>query len=504
MFSLFRPAVCKVSQFTQAVKELGRSTCWQHALSLAQRRRPIPFDTCSAAITACGNGQQWQVALQLLWQHVRQAYTSSAHVFVAAINACSRVSQWQRACALLKIMRLQKVPENLYAYSSVISALRGAAQWKDALQVLIDMESRTVERNVVILNGVLSVCAAAGEWQQACQLFYEASKQYVDEITYNTVLNALSEGAQWQLALHCFETFPSNTLEKSARAVASVMKACQRAEQWPYALTIFQLCCREGIGTNLVVRNIAISSCAAGSLWHAAVALTCCQEADVRSYNAALTALANEGLWERSLQLLAHLQIRRCKVSVVTYNSVLAACERSGQWEFALQFLCELSQIELQADAITFNTLISTCTKARRWLEGVKLLMGMRKAGFTTDVMIGTAIMKACTLSGQWQWALCVLSLYGSCADLALLSAGMSACKKSSQWQIASWLSSSVRQRRLNVDVVAFNSLISSMVVTLIVKCSGVPHLFALFSSTGCRYCGCKEALGTRPAPQTT
>ena len=370
------------------------------------------------------------------------------------------------------MMRINAVPENVYAYTAVISAMHGAALWREALQVLVEMGSRTVQKNSVAVNAALSACAAAGEWQQACQLLYMATfRQLVDGVTYSTFLNALAQSAQWRLALSIFEELPSKSVDVRVHAVTSVISACQRAEQWEHALVIFQCCSLHGIEKNLVAHNAAITAFASGSLWELAIAFTLHDDsfsADIRTFNAAMSALAKTGLWRRGLQLLSGLQRRAMRANIVTYNTLLAACERSGHGESALRILKKMRRVLVQADAVSFNTLISTCAKASCWQEGVALFRNMEQARVNAENMAGTAIIKACASCAQWQQALKVLSIYGARADLYLLSSGISICQRTSAWQTALGLFADLHRTRLTLDAVVCNSVLSSLAAAIL------------------------------------
>ena len=74
-------------------------------------------------------------------------------------------------------------------------------------------------------------------------------------------------------------------------------------------------------------------------------------DADVVTFNALLTALANAqplAQWERSLRLLRSLPSRGVSPDIISYNAVLSALGKGGQWRRALALLDSLRKAERQ------------------------------------------------------------------------------------------------------------------------------------------------------------
>lgn len=66
------------------------------------------------------------------------------------------------------------------------------------------------------------------------------------------------------------------------------------------------------------------------------------------SYNAALSACASGRQWAAALSVLQHMRHEGVAPNVVSFNAVLSACQRSGQWERALMLLDEMRQVFLR------------------------------------------------------------------------------------------------------------------------------------------------------------
>eukprot|EP00975_Prorocentrum_lima_P048631 10175438-Prorocentrum_lima.AAC.1 len=62
-------------------------------------------------------------------------------------------------------------------------------------------------------------------------------------------------------------------------------------------------------------------------------------EANIISYNAAISACEKGGEWVRALELLVGMVDAKVEASVISYNAAITACRHAGEWTRALQLL---------------------------------------------------------------------------------------------------------------------------------------------------------------------
>jgi len=79
--------------------------------------------TYNAAISACGQGGQWERALPLLEGMKERGLEPDIITYSAAISACGKDGQWERALALLEEMKKRGLEPNNITYSAIIEAL---------------------------------------------------------------------------------------------------------------------------------------------------------------------------------------------------------------------------------------------------------------------------------------------------------------------------------------------------------------------------------------------
>ena len=93
------------------------------------------------------------------------------------------------------------------------------------------------------------------------------------------------------------------------------------------------------------------------------------------TFNAAISACAKGGEWQKALDLVDELkQQRGLEPDVITYTAAISACAKGGQWLTALELLDELKHRGLEPNIITYSAAISACEKGRQWETGIDIL----------------------------------------------------------------------------------------------------------------------------------
>ncbi|CAE8675225.1 unnamed protein product [Polarella glacialis] len=121
----------------------------------------------------------------------------------AAISACEKGGQWQLALNLLSLMPNAKVVPNDFTYSSAISACSKGGQWQLALNLLSLMPEARVVPDQINYNAAISACEKGGQWQLALNLLslMPLARVVPDEITYSAAINACEHSGQCALAV---------------------------------------------------------------------------------------------------------------------------------------------------------------------------------------------------------------------------------------------------------------------------------------------------------------
>ncbi|CAE8738724.1 unnamed protein product [Polarella glacialis] len=152
---------------------------------------------CSAAISACAKGSQWQLALDLLASRMPEMSVAPVAVsYTAAIAACSNGRQWQLALGLMSSMPQESIAPDGVSFTAAMSACEKGGQWQLALGLLGQMPAVRLRPTETNFNAAIDACSKAGEWQQALGLLGKMSEfnllpndiSYFDAVSVNSYL----------------------------------------------------------------------------------------------------------------------------------------------------------------------------------------------------------------------------------------------------------------------------------------------------------------------------
>lgn len=161
--------------------------------------------------------------------------------------------------------------------------------------------------------------------------------------------------------------------------------------------------------------------------------------------------------WEAAISSLDHASTR-------AYNIAIDACGKGGQWQLALLLFDELKRIGLEADTVTFNSAISACRgHPGTWFLALSILDEANEWGFADLVSFSTAI-SASEQSDNWQIALALLCKVKELKlqlNTITYNSAINVLGKMHEWQGALLLLSEV-SRQLPCTLVSYNSAITA------------------------------------------
>jgi len=174
-----------------ALDACSRAMEWARAMTLleemAKSKMFIDKISCTSAMTACDRASRWPIALKLFtslacrppgyerhWAGPRQnsGVLHPDHMtYSVAISACGKGSHWTVALEILKEaqsdsrLRLRQEP-----YGAAITACGKAQRWADALEVLGSLESQQVIPGQVSFGAAAEACTSSARLDKAMEL----------------------------------------------------------------------------------------------------------------------------------------------------------------------------------------------------------------------------------------------------------------------------------------------------------------------------------------------
>lgn len=316
-------------------------------------------------------------------------------------------------------------------------------------------QEQQLEVNAYHCSATLSACATTGEWQLALHLLTESAVSEVRALAklrccffstfkhmfqhrhlnhrvcsgYNSALDAVLKGGQWELALELFVSMRSWRLQPDAVSCSGALAACGALSRWQRGLAfvsglipdevVFTGCMSlsswglalrywhllaektrptrpNQISCNSAVKNIWPAS---GALlismaewrrhpdaWTRAALMSREWEASLQVLRTDGTRAGTDGTdradevvfnaamdllpWESSLQLMDHMSAARPKPGKVTLTAAALAC--ATRWE-SVEMLLEMQRLQIRSDVFAFNTALS----CERWQRALARLFRM-------------------------------------------------------------------------------------------------------------------------------
>ena len=268
------------------------------------------------------------------------------------------------------------------------------------------------------------------QWQAALLLL--EGQTFPDVFACKNVAQTLAQSNRWRESIVLLEQMSQQNLQIDVVTATRITKSCGQARKWEGAVWIFNLLQHQR-AADVVLRGAAVSACAAGGVWIAAVNLLgAMQGLDVVACSSAITACERGQHWEGALALLKDMQDEAVQPNVITYNAAMGACEKGGSWQSAFDLFSEMEESKIPPSAVSYSALISACRRASDWERALCLLSRTEP-----NNIIYSCAMEALLVAERWQLALLLWSNFrktGEEADAPLLSTAMSAWAQGGGW----------------------------------------------------------------------
>lgn len=181
-------------------------------------------------------------------------------------------------------------------------------------------------------------------------------------------------------------------------------------------------------------------------------------------HNQALSALARQSRWQPAIELLQSMRSKVLRLSDYSLGPAVNALGSTAKWQDAISLLMqEWFQRGLQPNSVIVGAAAAGCERAREWLRALLLLDATSHVANTVAWNSG---ISTCDKAGQWPWAIWLLlrglPQHSLKPTVISLTAALSACQKAGELEIAEGLLRGASSQNIQVDIMAYNSLVSS------------------------------------------
>lgn len=194
-------------------------------------------------------------------------------------------------------------------------------------------------------------------------------------IAHNSAISACEKGEQWSFALGLLRELRRQEHRPDRISHNSLATACEKSSLWEFAGDALAGAAAGASATDLVAHNVATSAAARAGRW--ALALECLSrsrplfrrdggsswEPDIVSFVTAVSAAEKGQQWRWALQLLGAMSCCSLRPGSVGCNAALLACCGSAgaagqKWAWALRLLAEMAMWELEVEALNYGKVL--------------------------------------------------------------------------------------------------------------------------------------------------
>ncbi|XP_077223474.1 pentatricopeptide repeat-containing protein At3g29290-like [Tasmannia lanceolata] len=380
-------------------------------------------------------------ALELYMSIEASGLRPSIHACNSLLSCLLRNGSLNNALKVFDIMK-EKETVTGHTYSLILKAVASAQGCDSALKMFVELEGeRTLKRSfdAVVYNTMIAVCGKANNWVQMEGLWRKLKEDgYCGTmVTYRVLISTFVRCGQTELALDAFQEMVQNKLKPCEDVMKAIIGACAKEGKWALALDVFQLMLDGGLKPNAIAYNALINCLGkAGEVdlafriynlmkssrhvadvytWNALLSALYrgnryadvlqlfesirrekSSDLNAHHYNVTLMSCQRLGLWDRSLQLLWHMEASGIPISTVSYNHVIGACEAARKPQVALQVYKHMIHQKRNPDTFTYLSLIRSCVWGSLWAEAEEILDYV-----TPDASLYNALIHGMCLRGR-------------------------------------------------------------------------------------------------------
>eukprot|EP00250_Pteridium_aquilinum_P018853 c24218_g1_i1 orf=516-2621(+) len=303
----------------------------QDVFDMLETRDIVSWTELIAGYTDSGLGSK---ALNLFEEMLRQGLCPDAVTFTCALKACGMTRALEKGRALH----------------------RKAAR-------------EGFRNDPTLCNTLISMYGKCGSLEEAREVF---DKLHVrDIVSWNALIAGCTEQGAGEEALRCLEQMCLEGTALNDVTYACIIKACSSIGAIEQGRELHKEVTRQGFDKGLLVGNTLVDMYAkCGTVSEAQEAFEKITSPDDISWNALISAYAEQGPGEGALACFEQMQLRGAHPDAVTYACVLKACSSTGNVDKCRELHEEARKKGFEKDLYVGNALIGMYGKHGLLLEG--------------------------------------------------------------------------------------------------------------------------------------
>ncbi|KAG7547744.1 Pentatricopeptide repeat [Arabidopsis suecica] len=289
-------------------------------------------------------------------------YLKDHSSWVAMISGLSKNECEVEAIRLFCDMYVLGIMPTPYAFSSVLSACKKIESLEIGEQLHGLVLKLGFSSDTYVCNALVSLYFHLGSLISAEHIFSNMSQR--DAVTYNTLINGLSQCGYGEKAMELFKRMQLDGLEPDSNTLASLVVACSSDGTLFSGQQLHAYTTKLGFASNDKIEGALLNLYAKCS--DIETALNYFLETEVENvvlWNVMLVAYGLLDDLRNSFRIFRQMQIEEIVPNQYTYPSILKTCIRLGDLELGEQIHSQIIKTSFQLNAYVCSVLIDMYAK---------------------------------------------------------------------------------------------------------------------------------------------
>ncbi|XP_057854721.2 pentatricopeptide repeat-containing protein At1g08070, chloroplastic-like [Cryptomeria japonica] len=365
-------------------------------------------------------------ALETLNQMQLAGVKPDSTTFVNILSACAKMGALQQGMDIHQSI----IEGGFLSDVAVANTLMGMYAKCGSILEARELFDSIDQKNVVSCTAMIVGYAQNGDLEEALRLFKATPQR--DVVSWNAMIAGCAKYGFVEKALQIFKEMQLAGVKPVSTTFASILPACAKMGALEQGIVIHQSIIENGFLSDVVVASALVDMYAKCGSMHTACGLfDKIPHKNVVSWNAMIAGHAQNGIFEKALEIFKQMQLAGVKADSTTFVSVLPACAKMGAFEqgkdihqrtiecgFYLDVVVASAMVDMyakcgsihmarklfdkmpQRNLISWNAMIAGYAQNGLCKDAIDIFKLMNHSGIYPDHVSLTCLLLACSHAG--------------------------------------------------------------------------------------------------------
>ncbi|XP_057854690.2 putative pentatricopeptide repeat-containing protein At3g49142 isoform X2 [Cryptomeria japonica] len=277
--------------------------------------------------------------------------------WTAIIAGYAQMGFTDKALKIFKQMQQAGVKPNSATFASIISVCTKTGAFEKGMEIHQSIKQARFLANIDLGNSLIDMYTKCGNTQKALELFDSMPER--DVVSWTTLIAGYAQNGPVEKALETLKQMQLAGVEPDAVTFAIIVPACAKMGSLEQCMDIHETIRQSGFFSNVEVGNALIDMYSKCKNIHKAHEL---------------------------FDTMPHRD-------VVSWNRMIAGYAQNGYFEKALEIFKQMQETSIQPDQFTFASILRACAKMRALTQGIHIHQRIIRSRFLSDGVVGNALI---------------------------------------------------------------------------------------------------------------